>query len=120
MDKKQFKFLWLTVQLFLFVVPIVIGFLMVPYDISYDEEYVNNVNKRAFSEINSNSITDMRDAVIAKYDAEGTYLKKEWKLKHKEIYYFEGIGYGILIGLAFQLGNIVWYLLFEECYTSYY
>ncbi len=40
MKKETYKSIWFGVQLFLFVIPVVITFIMTSYDISYNKEYV--------------------------------------------------------------------------------
>ena len=88
--------------------------MMVPYQISYDEEYVSKVNPRAFQQNQEGKITDFKDATVAEKDAEGDYVRKEWKLKHKELYYFEGLLFGLFIGLVLQIFNMVWSDIYRD------
>lgn len=99
---------WVVVQAFLFVFPILVGLLSVPYEISYDQKYVNEVNIRAFQ--NNLKTTDFKEAMVAENDAEGNYIRKEWKLEHKELYWYQDIMMGIVLGLMFQIFNLFWSL----------
>lgn len=113
MNKKQYKFLWVTTQVLLFVLPIMIAIALTPYDINYDEEYIFKVNVRAF-EGQDGKITDFKDAVVANKDAQGDYVKKEWKLKNQEIYYLINILSGVFIGATLQLGNLSWMMGYDN------
>lgn len=119
MNKKQFTYLWVLVQTFLFLTPIVICLWYVPYDISYDKKYVAEVNRRAFENSGNNKITDFKDAKIAENDAEGKYVKKVWYLENKELYYFQAIIAGILIGALLQMFNAVWWMIGDSKYNDY-
>jgi len=120
MNKKQFMYLWVVVQISLFILPILICGIIVPkYEMSWDKHYIKTVRTRAMEGYANNKLTDFSDAEIAKYDAEGKYEDKVWKLQHKEIYYFEGIGVGFLIGLLCQLFNIFWYGIDEVNFISW-
>jgi len=114
MNNKQFKMLWAICQIILFILPIIACLWYVPYDISYDQKYVNSVNQRAFENGDSNKLTDFKEATIAQYDAEGTYIEKEWKLNNQELYIFKAIIAGIIIGATLQFGNMIWFFVYQE------
>lgn len=102
MDKKQ-KNLWIIIHMIVFLLPIIICVLLTPYQISYDREYVNTVGVRVFEPTGEGKMTDFTEAKRMEYDSEGTYIRKEWKLKNKEIYYFENILCGVVIGVILQI-----------------
>lgn len=104
--------MWISVQSFLFLLPIIIGLVFVPYNISYDQKYVDNVNIRAF-EYEEGKITDFSEAQVKKQDADGKYIRKEWKLENKELYYFDAILLGSILGFFLQIGNVFWGLSFS-------
>jgi len=83
----------------LFLVPILAMTIYTPYEISYDQAYVEQVNQRALNYDGGGKVTDFTEATIMKYDAEGNYLRKQWKLQHQEIYWLINIGGAIFIGL---------------------
>jgi hypothetical protein len=111
MKKKSFYKLWMVVQVLLFILPILISVGCTGYRISWDEHYVENVNQRALMDGYSiNKATDFSDAQVARYDLSGHLEGKVWMLNNKEIYLFQQLGIGVLIGLLFQIGNMMWSL----------
>ena len=111
MNTKQYKFLWATIQIFLFFVPILISIVITPLEISYDKEYNANVPQRIFAE--NNKMTDFKEAVVAEYDSQGTYVTKKWLLKNPEVYYYKNIMGGIIVGMILQIGNILWLMEYD-------
>jgi hypothetical protein len=114
MNKTQYKFLWISTQVVLFILPMIIALFVVPYQISWDEHYTQTVNVRAFTEESPNKVTDLKEAVVSKIDAQGEYENKVWKLQHKELYYFNAIGGGFAIGLILQILNLVWAMFYGD------
>ena len=113
---KQFKAFRIGTQLFLFVLPIILSFLYVPYKISYDKMYIESVNERALElgYKHGDELTDFSETVIARNDAQGTYLKKEWRQQNQEVYYIWAIVFGIFIGMGLQLLNGFWYCFYDD------
>ena len=112
---KLIKALRNIVQLMLFIIPIVISLFCVDYYISWDQHYVENVNERVLNNhYGDNSITDFSDSVIAKYDSEGKYEKKVWKLQNKELYYYENFLMGVVLGAFFQIFIFFWNVYIDE------
>ena len=118
MNKRQFKYIWFTFQLALFILPILGSLWYVPYSISYDEKYVSDVNERAFQQAQEGKITDFKDATVAEKDAEGNYVYKEWKLQNKELYWIYAVIFGIVIGSLFQMFNVIWKFCYQEKYDD--
>ncbi len=115
MNKRQYKFLWKSIQISLFFLPIIISLVLTSYSISWDKHYVNTVIQRALSEgYAPDKMTDFSDKAVAEYDAQGRYEKKVWKLNHQEIYYLEHLLFGIVVGLTFQIGNMIWHMYYID------
>ena len=115
MKKKTIIKLWTTIQIILFILPIICFLIYTPYNISYDRYYVNEVRTRALNNNYSsgNSITDLTSAKIAESDIKGEFSKKVWRLQNQEVYYIDNVFNGFILGLIFQLGNVFWTMFFE-------
>ena len=116
MSKKLFIGLWATVQVILFILPILATLWYVPYEIDYDTRYVKEVNTRAFNTMDNEKLTDFKDATVAGYDASGTYLDRAWKLDHRELYTIWAIIAGMSAGGLLQILNIFWWIKFYDEY----
>jgi len=114
MNRKIFIRVWFTVQSLLFILPIIMLLIYVPYDISYDELYVKDVNSRAFE--SNNKLTDFKEAVVADNDANGKYIEKVWMLENKSIYYINAIFIGLLLGFLLQLCNMMWITIYDDMF----
>ena len=114
MNKKQYLALWIITQSLLFILPIIVLVFTVPYQISYDEMYVEKVIQQAEVYDGSLKATDFTEATRLSYQSEGKYIEKEWKLQNKEIYWYEALGGGFLLGLMFQMFNLFWKLDYDD------
>ncbi len=111
MIKKIYITVWIIAQMLLLFIPMIIGVVMTPYEISYDKGYVETVNPRVLD--GGSGDFNIEGAVEDWKDAEGTFYDKEWKLQHQELYYIYNITTGLVIGLAFQILNMLWWLTYE-------
>ena len=119
MNKKQYKSLWITTQLLLLILPMMLSLIFVKYNISYDKHYVNTVYDRAkdVDYATEDKLTDFTNAVVAKADIDGEFETLVWKLQHQELYYYEAIGCGLFLGILFQLINIFWCSIYMDKYV---
>ncbi|MFW6173342.1 MAG: hypothetical protein ACOC5T_06310 [Elusimicrobiota bacterium] len=111
MDKEKYVKWWKTVQIILFFLPIIASLVAVPYQISYDSEYTEEVNPRVLD--GGDGDFNVEGAVEDKLDTEGNFFDKKWKLRHKELYLVEAILSGFLIGLVLQILNVFWWLSYD-------
>lgn len=117
MKEKTFKITWATTQILLFILPILLGVIMTPYDIGWDQHYVDNVNERAFQDIADGKVTDFNEAVVSYQDSKGVYEKKVWHLQNQGYYYwFANIFWGVFIGFVLQLFNLGWGMIWSDHY----
>jgi len=118
MNKKQYRFLWASVQIILFLIPIIYALVFTPYEISRERHYVKTINKRALVEgyKTEQTFTDFTEAIIAKNDAVETYEKRTWKTQHPELYWYENLFLALFIGLLLQLFNGPWLLGYGDIY----
>ena len=113
MNKQIYITLWITVQTFLFILPILIAAISIPYTISYDEGYVREVIPRILDDPQEPIPSDFEGAVEDWKDAESTFYKRQWKLENKELYYLEGFGCALLLSSLLQFFNLFWFLGFD-------
>lgn len=120
MNKKQFKFLWITIQTMLFIIPIIICLVLTPYTISKDEHYMKTINQRMYNKEykQGDTLTDFTEAKIVELDAQKEYENRVWKLENKEIYYLESLLAGFFIGLMLQLFNLFWAMSYDNLDTD--
>lgn len=108
MKEETFIKLWKIVQISLFGLPIILFIVYIPYEISYDEGYINEVIPRVLD-----NGEGFEGAVEDWKDSEGTFYNKKWKLEHKELYFFNNLFNGILVGIFLQVFNFVWGIIRE-------
>ncbi len=96
---------WKITQITLFILPIIVALIMTPYQIAYDEGYVNEVTPRVLD-----NGTNFEGAVEDWKDTEGAFYDKQFKLEHKELYYLANFGFGLLFGCLLQIFNLFWSL----------
>ena len=120
MNKKQYKYLWTGVQIFLFLIPMICAIVFTPYEISREKHYVTTINRRALIEgyKTEQTFTDFTEAVVAKNDALEVYEKGTWKTKHPELYWYESIIGALLLGIIFQVFNFIWVSIYNDLYVS--
>lgn len=106
MKRKEYIYLWTFVQLFLFIIPILVALIYTPYQIERDAMYLENVRNRVFRP--TDKVTDFKDAVVTEYDSKGKYIDIEFKQENKEIYYLINIGVALIFSVVLQFGNILW------------
>lgn len=113
MRKSTYKLIWASVQILLMIIPLSWAIFWTPYDISKDEHMVETVNKRAMEyEQPNGTVTDFTLSEIMDNDAKQEYEERVWKLEHREVYWFENIGFAFVMGSLMQLFNGVWAMIY--------
>jgi len=115
MKEKTFKKIWTTTQILLFILPIIILVCLTPYDIGEDKLWSQEVTIRNLEQ-ESEALTDFKQAVVAEKDINGDFVKIKYRLQHQELYYFQAILFGVLLGVLLQVLNIVWWAMYDTSY----
>ena len=119
MNNKQYVYLWVSIQLFLLIIPLISIIIFTPYEISKEMHYVTTINRRALIDgyKETQTLTDFTEVVVAKNDALEVYEKRTWKTKHPELYWYENIAGAIMLGLLFQVINFIWIMGYNDLYN---
>jgi hypothetical protein len=116
-EKRTYIKFWILVQTILLITPIMIGLVMVPYEIEKDKIYLERVGGRSFE--SNDKLTDFKEAKVAEADLQGKFVQKVWMQENKELYYLYAIGYGFTYGLVFQLFNLLWVFFYVSEIKDY-
>ena len=116
MDKKMYNRIWALIMILTLVAITSISLFFVPYNISKDQHMVDTINERAWEyEHPEGVVTDFTEAEIMSLDAQEEYENKVWKLNNQELYWVEGLAFGLIIS-----GLIIILLLVMKGYISDY
>jgi len=108
MKRKTYITWWIIIQSVLFIIPIMVALISIPYEIEKDKIYLELQGKY----INNEKTTDFTESSYAKdIDKIADVTNHQ---QHKELYYFDGLGLALFFCLVLQLMNIFWFVQYDD------
>jgi len=113
MKRKTYIKLWVSVQVILFILPLILG--TIDASISYKKiPYYLKELERNREVIQNSKLTDFAESKLTPVEYSQKVGEYKWALEHPIMFYFNEAGVAFAASLLSQIFNLFWFMIYKE------